>query len=57
MESIVGVMKRVAQQEAQRIHTTELGVVTAAFPHTDDGDQDNYQCSVRLKNRKQPDNR
>ena len=55
MESIVGVMKKVAQQEAQRIHTTELGVVTAVFPHADDGDKDNYQCSVRLKNRKQPD--
>ncbi len=55
MESIVGVMKKVAQQEAQRIHTTELGVVTAVFPHADDGDKDNYQCSVKLKNRKQPD--
>jgi len=55
VESIVGVMKKVAQQEAQRIHTTELGVVTAVFPHADDGDKDNYQCSVKLKNRKQPD--
>jgi uncharacterized protein involved in type VI secretion and phage assembly len=55
MESIVGVMKKVAEQEAQRIHTTELGVVTAVFPHADKGDKDNYQCSVKLKNKKQPD--
>jgi phage baseplate assembly protein V len=55
MESIVGVMKKVAEQEAQRIHTTELGVVSAVFPHADEGDKDNYQCSVKLKNRKQAD--
>lgn len=54
MDSIVGVMKKVAEQEAQRIHTTELGVVTAVFPHADEGDKDNYQCSVKLKNKKQP---
>jgi uncharacterized protein involved in type VI secretion and phage assembly len=55
MDSIVGVMKRVAEQEAQRIHTTELGVVSAVFPHADEGDKDNYQCSVKLKNKKQAD--
>ncbi len=55
MKSIVGIMKKVAQQETQRIHTVELGVVTAVFPHAADDDKDNYQCSVRLKNRKQPD--
>lgn len=48
-------MKKVAEQEAQRIHTTELGVVTAVFPHADEGDKDNYQCSVTLKNKKQAD--
>lgn len=55
MQSIVGVMKKVAEQEAQRIHTTELGVVSAVFPHADEGDKDNYQCSVKLKNKKQAD--
>jgi len=48
-------MKKVAEQEAQRIHTTELGVVSAVFPHADEGDKDNYQCSVKLKNRTQAD--
>jgi phage baseplate assembly protein gpV len=55
MDSIVSVMKKVAEQEAQRIYTTELGIVTAVFPHASDSDKDNYQCSVKLKNKKQPD--
>ncbi|HET7462407.1 MAG TPA: phage baseplate assembly protein V [Longimicrobium sp.] len=55
MEGVVGVMKRVAEHEARRILTTELGVVTAVFPHADEGDTDNYQCSVQLKSRVLPD--
>jgi hypothetical protein len=55
MESIVGVMKRVAEQEVQRILTTELGIVTAVFPHSDKNDKDNYHCSVKLKQHKRPD--
>lgn len=55
MESVVGVMKRVAEHEARRILTTELGVVTAVFPHADEGDTDNYQVSVQLKTRLLPD--
>jgi uncharacterized protein involved in type VI secretion and phage assembly len=55
MESVVGVMKRVAEHEARRILTTELGVVTAVFPHAEEGDTDNYQVSVQLKGRLLPD--
>lgn len=55
MDSIVGVMKKVAEQEMRRIYTTELGIVTAVFPHESDNDKNNYQCSVKLKNKKQPD--
>lgn len=54
MESVVGVMKRVAEHEARRILTTELGVVTAVFPHADEGDGDNYQVNVQLKGRLLP---
>src|SRR5919199_50122 len=54
-ESIVGVMQKVARAEARKIYTTELGIVTAVFPHEGDSDKDNYQCSVKLKNKKQPD--
>lgn len=55
MESFVGVMKLVAENEARRILTTEVGVVTAVFPHEDDGDTDNYQCSVKLSGKYLPD--
>ena len=55
MSTIVGIMQQVAEREAQRIHTTELGLVTAVFPHKSDDDKENYQCSVKLKNRKLPD--
>jgi len=44
-------MKAIAAREAAKIYTTELGVVTAVFPHADEGDKDNYACSVTLKNR------
>lgn len=54
-DSIVGIMKKVAEQEARKISTLELGVVTSVFPHASDSDKDNYQCSVKLKHRKQPD--
>ncbi|NEZ58070.1 phage baseplate assembly protein V [Adonisia turfae] len=55
MDSIVGVMKKVAAHEARKIYTTELGIVTAVFPHKSDSDKENYQCSIKLKNKKQPD--
>jgi phage baseplate assembly protein gpV len=45
-------MKEVAAREAEKIYTTELGVVTTIFPHSGDADNDNYQCSVKLKNRR-----
>jgi phage gp45-like len=54
MDSILGIMQKVAAREAEKLHTTELGVVTAVFPHTSDGDQDNYAVSVQLKNRPDP---
>src|SRR5262245_34276249 len=55
MNSIVSIMKKVAAHEAQKIHTHELGIVTSVFPHKSDSDKENYQCSVKLKNKKQSD--
>lgn len=52
VDNIVSIMQQVAAREAERIYTTELGVVTAIFPHSSDGDNNNYQCSVKLKNRR-----
>jgi hypothetical protein len=55
MDGIIGVMKKVAAHEAQGIYTTELGIVTTVFPHAEESDKDNYQCSVKLKNKKLAD--
>jgi phage baseplate assembly protein gpV len=55
MDSIVSVMKKVAEKEVQKIYTTELGIVTSVFPHASESDKDNYECSIQLKNKKQPD--
>ena len=48
-------MQKVARKEVEKINTTFLGEVTAIFPHEAEGDNDNYQCSVKLKNKKQDD--
>lgn len=48
--SIVEVIRKIAENEAKKIHTVELGVVTSVFPHSTPSDKDNYECNVRLKN-------
>ncbi len=55
MESIIAIIKKIAEQEAEKIFTTEIGIVTSVFPHASQSDTDNYQCSVKLKYRKKPD--
>ena len=55
MEGMLEIMQKVAEREAQRIYTTELGIVMAVYPHESESDEGNYECTVRLKNRKQPD--
>ena len=55
MDSIVAMMQQIAVREAVKIYTTELGEVTAALAHASAGDKNNYQCSVKLKNRKAAD--
>lgn len=53
--SIIGIMRDIAHKESQRIYSNELGVVTAVFSHSVESDRDNYECSVALKDRLQPD--
>jgi phage baseplate assembly protein gpV len=55
MDSIVSIMQQVAAREVEKIYTTEIGIVTAIFPHESESDKNNYQCSVNLKNRKKAD--
>jgi len=55
MDSIISILKEIASREVEKIYTTELGEVTAIMPHASDGDKYNYQCSVKIKNRKSAD--
>lgn len=51
MSHLVDLMQDIAAAEAHRPLTSELAVVTAVHPHADEGDKDNYGCTVTLKNR------
>ncbi len=51
MSGIVEAMKKVAESEVGKVHVAELGVVTSVFPHADEGDNDNYECSVKLRDK------
>lgn len=48
--SIVELMKKIAENEAKKIHIVELGIVTSVFSHSSPSDKDNYECNVKLKN-------
>lgn len=52
-QSITGIIREIVRREMEDVFTLELGVVTAVFSHAGENDKQNYQCSVRLKNRKQ----
>jgi uncharacterized protein involved in type VI secretion and phage assembly len=49
MSGFIDAMKKVAEAEVSKLHISELGVVTSVFPHSTDGDNDNYECNVKLK--------
>lgn len=51
MTDLVDSMKRIARAEVKKLHLSELGVVTSVFPHSDEGDSDNYECNVKLRDR------
>jgi uncharacterized protein involved in type VI secretion and phage assembly len=50
MSSITGLIQQIIRNELRKIKINELGIVTSVFPHSDDGDKDNYECNVQLKN-------
>jgi uncharacterized protein involved in type VI secretion and phage assembly len=47
----IEVIKKIAEDEAKKLHIVELGVVNSIFPHSEESDNDNYECNVKLKNR------
>lgn len=48
-DNIIETIRKIIQHEIRKIRIGELGVVTSVFPHSDDGDKDNYECNVELK--------
>lgn len=42
-------VRRIVADEIGRVRTSELAVVQESHPHADDGDTDNYACTVRLR--------
>lgn len=47
----VEVIKKIAEDEARKLHIMEMGIVTSIFPHSEESNKDNYECNVKLKNR------
>lgn len=50
MTTIVDTIQAIVRSELRSTWSPELGVVEAVYPHSDDGDLDNYGCDVLLKN-------
>ncbi|GJH28939.1 phage baseplate assembly protein V [Caballeronia novacaledonica] len=50
MTSIVETIQEIVRAELRTVRVAELGVVDAVNPHSDENDDDNYNCDVRLKN-------
>jgi phage baseplate assembly protein gpV len=49
MSTIVGIIQQIVQEELRRVRVAELAVVTATYPHSSNGNKDNYACDVQLK--------
>lgn len=48
--SLYETIQRIVQEELRRVHTAELAVVQEQHPHAGASDQDNYSCTVKLRN-------
>jgi phage baseplate assembly protein gpV len=49
--SIIETIRRIAESEVRKMHIAELAIVTSVFPHSEDGDKDNYECNIKLKDK------
>jgi len=50
VSTIVNTLQEIIRHEMRRLRVTDLGLVEDVFPHSANGDDDNYGCDVRLKN-------
>ncbi|MGD2076743.1 MAG: phage baseplate assembly protein V [Chloroflexota bacterium] len=49
MTTLVTTIQEIIRDELRGVRHAELGVVEATYPHSSNGDRDNYGCDVRLK--------
>lgn len=50
MSGIVETIQEIVRHELRDVRIAEIGVVDKVYPHSSDGDNDNYGCDVKLKN-------
>lgn len=50
MTTIVNTLQQIIRHELRALRIAEMGLVEAVYPHSSNGDSDNYGCDVRLKN-------
>jgi phage baseplate assembly protein gpV len=46
---LVEILQAIVRDELGRVRIAEIGMVTDIFPHASASDQNNYQCSVKLR--------
>ena len=46
---MIEVIRKIIEDEINKLHIAELGEVTSIFPHSSGSDKENYECNVRLK--------
>ena len=49
MTDPVSIIRAIVRDELAALRLPDIAVVTSAFPHTDDSDKHNYECSVKLR--------
>jgi phage baseplate assembly protein gpV len=49
MTDPVSIIRAIVKDELAALRLPDIAVVTSAFPHTDDNDKHNYECSVKLR--------
>ena len=52
MSTIVNTIQAIVRDEMRSMRATELGLIKKVYPHSADGDSENYGCDVELKNSK-----
>jgi hypothetical protein len=46
---IVEIIRAIVRDELKSVALGDIAVVTSVFPHTREGDENNYECSVKLR--------